>query len=339
LKASLHFLLVMLLGFLTACQSTEPFLTAQDWTVYRDRFVLADGRVVDSGNQGVSHSEGQGYGLLLAQHAGDRESFARIWAWTRANLQVREDHLLRWRRRPDTPSEQEDPNNASDGDLLVAWALLRADASWHQPEYAQAAREILADVRGKLIRDWRGYRILLPGVAGFEHGSQTTINLSYWVFPALSDFARFDSESRVWQDLADSGRRLLGEARYGAWSLPPDWLSLDGGMQPAATHPPRFGYDAVRIPLYLSWAGNPGPLIKPFLRFWTAHMGFVPAWADLRDNTLEGLGATPGQRAIRALTLRSHGYPVERVDAIPEEDYYSSSLRLLSRLALEETAP
>ena len=37
-----------------------------DWAAYRDRFVLADGRVVDDGNGGISHSEGQGYGLLLA---------------------------------------------------------------------------------------------------------------------------------------------------------------------------------------------------------------------------------------------------------------------------------
>ncbi len=36
------------------------------WSEFRTRFLTADGRVVDTGNQGVSHSEGQGYGLLLA---------------------------------------------------------------------------------------------------------------------------------------------------------------------------------------------------------------------------------------------------------------------------------
>ena len=37
-----------------------------DWAAYRDRFVLPDGRVVDDANGGISHSESQGYGLLLA---------------------------------------------------------------------------------------------------------------------------------------------------------------------------------------------------------------------------------------------------------------------------------
>ena len=36
------------------------------WLSFRGRFLVQDGRVVDTGNQGVSHSEGQGYSLLLA---------------------------------------------------------------------------------------------------------------------------------------------------------------------------------------------------------------------------------------------------------------------------------
>src|SRR5487761_2690925 len=58
----------------------------QDWS---KRFVRPSGRVVDTGNHGISHSEGQGYGMLLAVAAGDRPAFDRLWAWTRANLQIR----------------------------------------------------------------------------------------------------------------------------------------------------------------------------------------------------------------------------------------------------------
>ena len=36
------------------------------WAAYKTRFFQPEGRIVDTGNGGVSHSEGQGYGLLLA---------------------------------------------------------------------------------------------------------------------------------------------------------------------------------------------------------------------------------------------------------------------------------
>ncbi len=73
-------------------------LAGQDgWRAYRERFVTPQGRVVDTGNGGISHSEGQGYGMLLAVAADDRATFERIWTWTRANLMVRDDQLLAWR--------------------------------------------------------------------------------------------------------------------------------------------------------------------------------------------------------------------------------------------------
>ena len=42
------------------------------WRAYKARFVTAQGRVVDTANGLVSHSEGQGYGMLLAVAADDR---------------------------------------------------------------------------------------------------------------------------------------------------------------------------------------------------------------------------------------------------------------------------
>lgn len=45
------------------------------WQSYKARFVTAQGRVVDTGNGNISHSEGQGYGMLLAVAANDRETF------------------------------------------------------------------------------------------------------------------------------------------------------------------------------------------------------------------------------------------------------------------------
>ena len=38
------------------------------WQAWRDRFVMPDGRVVDTLQGQASHSEGQGYGMVLASY-------------------------------------------------------------------------------------------------------------------------------------------------------------------------------------------------------------------------------------------------------------------------------
>lgn len=330
--------LLMVALLLTACVRSERETFTDGWQTYKQLFVTSDGRVVDSGNQGISHSEGQGYGLLLALAAGDRETFARIWEWTKANLQVREDRLFRWRRRPEMPSASEDPNNATDGDLIIAWALLRAGENWQSSDLREAAWGVLHDVRSKLVRRWHGMTVLLPGVQGFEHDGRLTINLSYWVFPALHDFAQADKEPAIWNELSDSGRQLLAQARFGRWGLPPDWLMLGDIPALSDRFKPQFGYDAVRIPLYLAWGRESPEMLQPFLTFWNVFGSFTPAWTNLKENCLDGEGASAGMRAVKGLVQRAHGSTSERWPEMGAgEDYYSSSLLLLSLLASMET--
>lgn len=140
---------------LAATASAPPLAgtlrNAEAWRAYKARFVSEQGRVVDTANGGISHSEGQGYGMLLAVAAGDRETFERIWTWTRANLMVRDDQLIAWRWEPDKRPAVADMNDASDGDLLVAWALTEAAEAWHEPEHQVAGRRIAVELGRKLL--------------------------------------------------------------------------------------------------------------------------------------------------------------------------------------------
>lgn len=342
-RSRVRLFLVALLGLaLASCDVAERYRLQADWSLYKQRFVHVEGRVVDTGNGGISHSEGQGIGLLLAQALGDRATFEKLWTWTQAELQTRGDHLFRWRRRPGTPSAEEDPNDASDGDILIAWALLRAGESWQVEAWRREALEIMSDVKRKLLRDRSGLRVLLPGAAGFEHPDRLTVNLSYWIFPALNDFAVADAEPAPWRELAAAGRVLLRRARFGSAGLPPDWLALGDDIRPDPAHPPRFGYDAVRIPLYLTWSGSveDRALLEPFERFLGRFDRFLPAWVDLHQDCLTLQAAPSGFQAIRRLTLQASG---KSAGAWPEfsasEDYYAASLILLSRLATLESSP
>ncbi|MGR3269957.1 glycosyl hydrolase family 8 [Thalassococcus profundi] len=78
------------------------------WQGWRDRFLSDDGRVIDDENGRISHSEGQGFGALLAQAHGDREAFELIEDWTRRNLLVRQDSLMGWRWNASTGVADED---------------------------------------------------------------------------------------------------------------------------------------------------------------------------------------------------------------------------------------
>ncbi len=323
-------LLSGLVLFLAGCGPGARF--ANLWPAYQARFVDG-GRVIDTGNGNISHSEGQGYAMLLAVAAKDRKTFDRLWQWTRANFQVRKDHLFIWRRRPGVPLAEEDPNTASDGDLIIAWALLEAARTWQDQALAQAAREILADFKRSAIRIWQGQTVLLPGTFGFEHQERLILNLSYWVYPALERFASADSDP-VWRKLIASGLKLLEQARFGAFHLPPDWLEAGATLKPWRERPPRFGYDAVRIPLYLIWGSHGDPkLLAPYLDYWQAFEGFIPPWIDLERDCLSAYPAPAGMRAIFTLARYRTNQSLWFRPPPPDEDYYSATLVLLSYLA------
>lgn len=314
------------------------------WRFYRDRFVDADGRVVDRDNQSVTHSESQGYGMLFAVAFDDRATFARIWEWTNRTLR-RDDGLFSWKFDPaanDGKGGVPDPNNASDGDILIAWALLRASRRWDQPELAEEARRLATTIADRLFVEHDARLLILPGADGFETEDKLVVNLSYWVFPALDALGTLTGDER-WRRVADSGVALLLEtARFGRWGLPPDWLDLAGKPAPAAGFPPWYGYNAVRIPLHLAWGGRlTAGLARPYVDFWTffAATPFHPAWADLVLDSVDTHGWSEGVAAIAGLTW---AVTQKRPGALAlpplgqDQGYFSSSLYLLTRLAVED---
>lgn len=328
--------LAILLSTLTALSVDAGQARAdagEPWRRYQEHFIAADGRVVDTGNQGISHSEGQGFGMLLAVHFQDRATFERLWGWTQAHLQVRSDRLFAWKW---TPQEGvTDPNDAADGDLLIAWALLRAAQQWQVPAWTTESRAVRTDVLAKLTRRIDGQLVILPGETGFEKADGLVVNPSYWVFPAFKAFGR-DDRRPEWGQLRETGHALLQRARFGSWGLPPDWLQMKGTFGPAAGFAPRFGYDAVRVPLYLLWAGDsPAELLAPFQRHWASYAptAVLPAWLDLVDGTKADYEAPPGMRTIIGQTL---AYPELDAPALAagtdDHDYYSTSLHLLCRM-------
>ena len=171
-----------------------------------------------------------------------------------------------------------DLNDASDGDILVAWALTEAAEAWDEASYRVAARRIAVEVARKtiLFKDKNG-ALLLPAVSGFsaaERADGPLINLSYWVFPA---FARLPivAPEFDWAAVTASGLNLIRRSRFGTAKLPTEWISLKGEEPRSADgFPPLFSYNAIRIPLYMVWAGVGRPSdYDPFVALWSGPTG------------------------------------------------------------------
>ncbi len=311
------------------------------WRAYKARFVTAAGRVVDTANNGISHSEGQGYGMLLAVAANDRAAFDQIWGWTRANLMVRDDELIAWRWEPNARPAVADTNDASDGDLLVAWALAEAADAWGSLPYRIAGRRIAVEVGRKLLLPHSGFgALLLPGVAGFAAEDRTdgpVVNLSYWVFPA---FARLSlvAPDVDWLGLSRNGLELVKQTQLGPARLPTEWTSLhDARPRAADGFPQQFAYNAIRIPLYIAWAGLGQPeLYAPFVRVWQNRGGGALPIVDAATGRPTDWLREKGYAAVAVLTsCAANGTPASgderRIHS--DENYYAVTLNLLAVIA------
>lgn len=303
-----------------------------DWAIYKQRFVSDSGRVIDTYNKNISHSEGQGWGMLFAEANDDKTSFDLLWRWSRKNLARNDALLFSWRYDPSVRPPVKDPNNASDGDILIAWALHKAAKRWNDQNYETASAAIRADIHKLLVKDYGGYTVVVPGLTGFSAQGSIDINLSYWIIPAFIDFALQEPEKK-WAALVRDGQRLLAASRFGELNLPVDWIRLteQGELSPSPEWPSRFSYDAVRIPMYFIWGASlTAELELPFRAYWK-NPDVMSPWVDVLTKETAPYLAPTGIVAVRSLVFRDYSF----LSLAPSEqdDYFSTSLLMLSKLA------
>ena len=315
----------------------------EQWDVFKSRFLSPEGRVIDTGNANVSHTEGQGWGLLFAVGFDDEAAFRTILNWTMQTLRRPHDALHAWRYVPGVQNQVPDQNNATDGDLFIAMALSQAARRWDRSSYADSSAAIGADIVRLLMRTVAGFTVLLPGLQGFEFPRGVVVNPSYIVFPAMRELAE-TTHSPAWTRLNQDGLSLILGGRFGRWMLPPDWLLINGKtgvLEPAPGWPPRFSYDAIRVPLYLSWSRQmPVALEEQFHAYWSQNGGTFPAWTNLQTNEAAIYAAPSGMRAVGLMAEASSGSGEPGPDfptVASATDYYSAALTLLARLGWQQS--
>lgn len=314
------------------------------WKSFKDQFISSDGRVIDWQNKQISHSEGQGFTLIIALAMNDRETFDRVLVWSDQNL-GRGLRAWSWGNNG-TAWTVLDSNNATDGDILHAWALMRAGTKWRNPAYTKAGTAIMDAIRKELI-DGNGF--LLPARFGFQSAEGTRLNLSYYVFSALRYFAAHDPAHRkIWNTVYGNGLALYSESLANPAGLPPDWLGVDlkGKLKPQRGTDAVFGFEAICVPLYLAWAKEKKALnaLRPFIARIAAQRWMPQAVTLLEpnfsvspDNLEGGIGHyAVAARAATELGMKEEAEVLWRLAdesrATHQKNYYGEVLYLLARV-------
>lgn len=306
----------------------------QAWTAYKGAFLDPGGRIIDTGNGNISHSEGQGYGMWLAVLSDSMADFELIWSFTRTELLVRNDGLSAWKWDPEAKPHVSDINNATDGDILIAYALALAAAQWNRVDYAQASAAMASAILKNAVVRHGGKTLLLPAVSGFhaaDRGDAPVVNPSYLIFEAFP-VLNLVSPSPLWQELTDEGVAQIDAFAFGPRKLPADWVSVKTKPQPAKGFPAEFGYNAVRIPLYLVRAKEGSPeLLARLGKGMTLEDGAAGTF-DLKSGDVKDTLSDPGYRVISALAACAGGGPAVPVDLTGFQPtlYYPSTLHLLA---------
>jgi endo-1,4-beta-D-glucanase Y len=224
---------------------------------FLDRYVTHDGRVLRHDHGGDIVSEGQAYALLLAEAAGRPERIRAVWTWTAAHLQ-RPDGLFAWHATAD--GRVEDPQPATDADVLIAYALCRYAGPGAPALHAAGRRIAAAVLANESVTLPDGAPLIVAGPWAVAT-SPPIVNPSYLMPGVFQALGRFTGDGRWGRAAAASVaavRRLTGDGLR----LPPDWALLAGRHLVAAPAPDgtagtQYGPDAARLPIWFATACDP----------------------------------------------------------------------------------
>jgi len=226
-------------------------------TRFLSRYVTADGRVLrrDQGSDIVS--EGQAYGMLIAEVAGAPAVARTIWTWTRQHL-ARADGLFAWHASGD--GQIEDSQSATDGDVLIAYALLSYRGAG-AGELHGAGRRVAAAVLAHESATLAGGAPLPVAGPWALTAQPLVVDPSYLAPGVFSALATATGDAR-WGAAAGASISLVGALTHGGRRLPPDWAALSGGALTATAAPGggagvQYGLDAQRIPIWFAASCDP----------------------------------------------------------------------------------
>lgn len=245
-------LCLALVATVAGCSDGPPYSVPRSSAVWRaasflKTYVRPDGRVTRPDQGGDTVSEGQAYGLLLAEVAGRPAAFGKIWSWTRTHLQL-PNGLFAF--HANAAGHVLSPQAASDADLLIAWALLRYQGPGAAARHRDGKRVAAAVLKHEVTSGPGGNLVLAAGP--WATGRPASLDPSYWALPALAGLGSLTGDPK-WHHLASSSVKLASHLTGGGRTLPPDWAKMTASGELAPEPAPdgsqpqtQYGLDAQR---------------------------------------------------------------------------------------------
>lgn len=276
------------------------------WQTFSERFVQADGRVIESSLEANhSTSEGQSYALFFALVANDQARFEQIWRWSAANLSAGDPATKLpawlWGQGKDGLWRVQDQNSAADADLWFVYALLEAARLWQRADYQADAERLLANIEAHEVVALPGLGpMLLPGPVSFAQPDHLwRLNPSYLPLPLLRRLAR-QHPAGPWSHVAKNTASMLKQAA--PKGLIADWVAYRGTSASSGifvTDPFKGetgSYDAIRVYLWAGMTVATDPLAKSLLASLdgmsqaTGVTGAPPERVKVLSGAIEGTG-------------------------------------------------
>ncbi len=218
----------------------------------------------------VALSESQGYGMVITALAAKKgyateARFDRLMQYYFANRRSATSSLMKWKQTTiDDKWQSVDNNNATDGDLDIAYSFILAAKLWpdNAASYKQAASDLLADIKAENYNAETG--VLTVGNWATEDQTMRYLFRSSDVMPVyFEEFARFTNDS-FWTTLEEtSAQKLLtlsSQHKTGllpdfAWVTPTETKAVKAKTI-ATKNDGNYGYNSARMPLRLANSSN-----------------------------------------------------------------------------------
>ena len=320
------------------------------WQQYKHNFVTQDGRVVDRFNSNISHTESIGYGMFFAVSYGDQKTFKKIRHWLHKNLSKNRKTDLygwKWGKKSDHSWGMLDSNNATDGDMWIAYSLLLAYEKWNIKEYMYEAKKLIEAIRKYSIIKIKGKTLLLPSQYGFVKNDYVKLNPSYTIPFIFDKFAIYD-KNHIWNELVHDSISMFRGSALGNLKIHPDWIKLDRRTMKYVYFENQsvFGFDSIRTPLFLAYQYklNKSKNIKHILKGYVVFLRYIKMVdkfiykVDFKNNKIEFKHPPYGFLVVYDYLYKLFGITpskklksrIERGLKYEADNYYSFSLFLFT---------
>jgi endoglucanase len=194
--------------------------------------------------------------LLRAVWMDDRETFDKVWNWTRTNLsRSGKDNLFSWKwgAVQGGTFAKLDEKAATDADQDIAGALLIAGKKWSNEEFTKEAGKIIDDIWKLDVVRIKGQPYLTAGPWASSL-KNPRLNPSYFAPYWYRVFSSVDkAPDHDWQGLVNTCYSVLGQvSALSLVKLPADWCNIDGTTGEVTIESEDkasdYSYDAMRVP-------------------------------------------------------------------------------------------